>query len=473
MELVIVKLISSEVFMFSVPYYLMNVLTVAYLIFGCLVGLVSGFNYLLTKHYTHPSEAYSLATLTTTLSFSVTLLSVLLVPVDILAASGLKEIPQTNIGTLFLLVFGSMMFLAFCLIPFAYFYGEEDLESETLSEKLCESLKHTAGFMLVCCILIIVGLLFRPEKEDWGEGKEWVKKLFDLEHTGEAVVSFTVACLTLVGLVFWCFYTAFGMAQLPFTLVKGTKSLEEARTELDYDLSEVREQIRQIELRSTASNTRLTRKEKKQKAHLEKLQKQLTKKSERMTEKQRDNFQAISKVLKLLTPFRVALGVLTMVLSVIFFFSLFFGSVNKLVNSTCGFSCGFLTTKFTVLNPLDELLVLLSNYFPLDYLLFGVFVVYIYIASLYGLVTWGLRVCWVLVFEVRKKQTMPQALLVLSVVMMFVFLGICAELLSVLPGYVTFGSQTYTEEGQLKQCSLENFSEVHCTMSNISVFFNK
>jgi len=68
---------------------------------------------------------------------------------------------------------------------------------------------------------------------------------------------------------------------------------------------------------------------------------------------------------------------------------------------------------------------------------------------------------------------MPQALLVLSVVMMLVFLGICAEVLSVLPGYVTFGSQTYTEEEQLKQCSLENFSEVHCTMSNISVFFNK
>ncbi|CAG9328401.1 LMBRD1 [Blepharisma stoltei] len=462
----------------------MGVLFVAYCIFGTLMLLILFFNYTIVKYYTDTSEHYHLATVVTVLSLSITLFCVLLVPIDILIASGRVkdisdiDIPKETVRNIFLSLFSIMLLLAFMLIPFAYFYGEEqfdeiDSDGNALCEKICESMKYTASFMLICAVLVIVGLIFRPEKDEWGQGKEWIRQLFDVEHVGEAAISFTVACLTLVGLLLWCFYTAFGMAAMPFTLIKGKKSLEEAKNELEMDIGDVRDKIREIELRSAKSNTRMTRKEKRDKAKLEKMQKKLMARSSKISEKQKDSSQLLSRLLKFLTPFRVMLGVFALIFSLIFFFSLFFGAIDRLINSDCGFSCGFITSSSSIFNPLDSLLVYLSTMFPLDYLIFGLLILYIFIASIYGIVRWGIRFLCVSVFTIKKKRTMPQALLVASIIMMLVVLGISVAILTVVPAYTTFGSQKFVSDGKTVECSLENFNENECVMSNISSFFNR
>lgn len=63
--------------------------------------------------------------------------------------------------------------------------------------------------------------------------------------------------------------------------------------------------------------------------------------------------------------------------------------------------------------------------------------------------------------------------------MMLVFLGISIELLTILPSYTTFGSQTFensevtaTQSSTVK-CTLENFNPENCTMSNLSSIFNR
>lgn len=178
---------------------------------------------------------------------------------------------------------------------------------------------------------------------------------------------------------------------MPFTLIKGKKSLEETKNELDLDIGQIRDKIREIELRSAKSNTRMTRKEKRDKAQLDKMQKKLLVKSEKITEKQKDSSHLLSRILKFLTPFRVMLGVTALIFSLTFFLSLFFGAIDKLINSECGFSCGFITSSSSVFNPLDALLVYLSTLFPMDYFIFGLFMLYIFIASLYGIVCWGIR----------------------------------------------------------------------------------
>lgn len=155
----------------------MDVLTIAYCIFGILTISVLFFNYTIVKYYTDPSEHYILATVITTLSLSITLFCVLLVPIDILVSSGRVkdisdiDIPKETVQSLFLFLFSVMLLLAFMMIPFTYFFGEEqydeiDSDGNELCEKVCESLKYTASFMLVCAVLVIIGLIFRPEKNE-------------------------------------------------------------------------------------------------------------------------------------------------------------------------------------------------------------------------------------------------------------------------------------------------------------------
>lgn len=172
----------------------MEVVLLGYLIFACLLFVILGFNYVLVKYYTDPSESYCLATLISTLSLSVTLLAVLLVPVDILAASGGDDLLSSEVvGSALLALFVAMLLLAFLLIPFTYFFGEEradefDSERDVLIDRVCESLKSTLWYALICAVLILVGLVLRPQKESWSEGKEWVRQLFDADHAGEAAI---------------------------------------------------------------------------------------------------------------------------------------------------------------------------------------------------------------------------------------------------------------------------------------------
>ena len=465
----------------------MDILAAGYVIFAFLVSLTLLFNYLFVKYYCDPHESYALASIVTILSLSTTLTCVLLIPIDILVAAdnidGIEQVDNNTVRSIFLILFGIMLILAFVLTPFAYFYGEEsfdeiDSDPEAICEKICESSKYTAITMLVCAVLIIIGLIFRPEKESWGEGKEWVQKLFDVEHVGEAAISFTVACLTVIGGALWSFYTAYGMAALPLFLIKGTKSLDEAKYEIENDLGQIREKIREIELRSAKSNTSFTRKEKKEKMMLEHQQKRMMMKSEKISDKQKDTSQILTTILKVLTPFRVMIGVVCFSMSVLFTVSLVMGCINRLISSECGFSCGFITSTSAIFNPLDSLLVHISYYFPLDYLLFSTIILYIFIASLYGIVDWGIRlmcfnVSGIQIFSIKKKRTLPQALLLASITMMMMFLGIFMEILTITPTYSTFGYQTFMQGEEAVSCSLENFSEEHCVMSNVSSLFNK
>lgn len=385
---------------------MVDVISVGYCIFGALLIGILVFNFLLVKYYIDPSESYALATVVTMLSFSVTLMCVLLIPLDIFIASGQQEyleISHETIRELFFWLFICMLVLAFVLIPFTYFYGEEKLDDEIdddrveFCDKVCEALKYTMGFMLVCALLVIVGLIFRPNEEEWGEGKEWIRQMFDVDHVGEEAISFTVACLTMAGVSAWSLYSAYGLASLPWLLIKGTKSLEQTKNELNLDLSKLREKKREIQGKSQKSNTRPTRKEKKELARLTKQESKLLTKTEKLQELQKDRPPFISTVLKFLTPFRVMLGITAACLSILIFGSLFLGAIDRLLNSECGFSCGFMATQTSVFNPLDSVLVYFSTMFPLDYLLFGILMIYIFISSLYGIVSSGVKLLCVTV----------------------------------------------------------------------------
>jgi len=125
------------------------------------------------------------------------------------------------------------------------------------------------------------------------------------------------------------------------------------------------------------------------------------------------------------------------------------------------------------MNPLDTFLVIISKYFPLDYILLGFIVVYFYFATLSGIVRMGICLLCVNLFKIKAGGSKPQALLIATGILMFSLLALNWEILTLAPQYVTYGSQTYfNANNETVQCGLSAPTS-SCTMTQIGTIINR
>lgn len=59
-------------------------------------------------------------------------------------------------------------------------------------------------------------------------------------------------------------------------------------------------------------------------------------------------------------------------------------------------------------NPVDLALVALAKVFPLDYVLLGITILYVFLASLAGFIHVGIRCLWFKLFSIKRNKTQPQ-----------------------------------------------------------------
>merc|ERR1719235_474115 len=136
-----------------------------------------------------------------------------------------------------------------------------------------------------------------------------------------------------------------------------------------------------------------------------------------------------------------------MAVSLLVVSSLFITSLDRALNSPCGLSCGFTAREHVLFNPVDEILLRLSRIFPADFVLLGVVVVYIFSASIFGIIGLGIRVLCFTMYALRSRKSLPQALLILCNITAHILLALCMALLTIAPNYTAFGSQQVLREG--------------------------
>merc|ERR1719277_1911450 len=145
-----------------------------------------------------------------------------------------------------------------------------------------------------------------------------------------------------------------------------------------------------------------------------------------------------------------------MCISLLVTVSLLLTLIDRLVNSDCGLGCGYTLKERRIFNPVDEIFLRLSEIFPMDFLVLGVVVLYIFTASVFGIVCVGIRFLCFTMYALRVRKSMPQALLVLCNVMAYILLALCMALLTIAPNYTTFGSQTvHAEDGTTGWCAID------------------
>jgi len=482
------------------------------------VGVTLLVSYGITRTYVDKRETSAFVSLICTLGIAITLLCVLLIPVDIYVVSsslnadgsqsdpGLTSRTADAIQSLYYAMYVLLVVWAFFLLPFCYFFFEEESEDGRLGPRIWTALKYSIGFILFFFVLLTLGLVLKKGKQD--DSTDWKHRLANDFTGAEAILSFCIGCLACIGLIAYSVYAAYGLARMPLKLMSKARvrppslaSLDgiDVRTAEDVDLSLRRNQenMSYLESQYSMSGRAWSKEDQEQMKELKREHRRLQ--SLKTARARRSGHGGGSSVSRLgaggvsdgqelswsdkcwnfLVPIRMAIGILFIGLSLLIITSLSITVVDKFLHSDCGASCGYTLSKSTILNPIDEALKKLAQAFPMDCLAFGGLTLYIFLACVSGVVGLGVRFFIFHLYTVHKGRTMPNAFLMATWLFQMMTVTLNMEVLTLSPTYATFGNQfwlnaTSTEPDKHLPCDIHNIQvyENTCVQTQIGRFIN-
>ncbi|XP_031550447.1 probable lysosomal cobalamin transporter [Actinia tenebrosa] len=472
-----------------------EVLAEGWIPFTVVVVMTIIFSWFYIRYYQDSSLSEVSSTITAIVALTIALLTSALVPVDIFLVSYLKKSDgnwkewgsnsasrndlEDAVSTTYYVLYGLLAFLIFVLMPFMYFFFEEKDEDVTTRERVCNATKYTIGFFIVACVLLMVGA-FAPLKQPPKNITQWDQKFLFLKdelsaNKGETALSLLIGFLSLIGLLIMISYTAYGMTALPFAMLKGFKSAKREQEAVSRRIQENRERTRMIQAKYKDGRS-MHRRDRRQLSQLEDEEHLLTRQDRRLESAQ---LGWLNKCLKCCRPFEVVFGVFYLLFSLLLFVSLLLTCIDKAIHSE-GYKYGYVLPKAQLPNPINIIMVYAQQVFPLDYCLFVAIVLYFIYASMAGIKRTGIRCCWIKLFKIRPRHTLPQALLMMCVMLMLIVLSLNIMLFTLAPQYVMYGSQHYMGNSTVNNvttitayvCSTEVSSD-DCLMTRISVFLHR
>ncbi|ORZ09214.1 hypothetical protein BCR42DRAFT_423975 [Absidia repens] len=456
------------------------VVGIAWTVYGIVSVIFFLFSIGFTRYYQDKHERDVFATITSILALGLVLSCLALLPVDIFLVSstvdsltGLKKswaTPETieNMKFVVQLVYygcyGMIGLFCFFLIPFAYFYYEEEDVDQTRRDRIRGAFKYTSFFVAISIFLFLFALFLKPNLPPPKLDLDWFKKIL-MESNGEKTIAFVIACLAFLGMLILIGYTAPGLSLFPIGLIKGRKRLDVENEDVDNQLTVVRERQRALHAKYSGSNKLMTTHDYRNMENLEDEERILVRRLRGIEEDKKSIWQ---KMLTFLRPFEVIIGIFSFILTWVIILSMFLTIVDKISSSICGRQCGYIISHPRLFNPINFIFVNLSKWFPLDYIFMVVLILYYFMATLSGLVTMGIRFLWMNLYRIRRNGTAPQGLLMTAVLLTLSLLALNYTVTTtVAPGYAHFGSQVYCNFtiGDQRDCSDRNEYIIPCDLN--------
>ncbi|CAA9989953.1 LMBR1 domain-containing protein, putative [Plasmodium knowlesi strain H] len=441
------------------------------------------------RHFVKADESTFLTAATFVLSLSTSFILVLFIPVDIYLVSNGDieisnlEITQRLVSKFYHSIFWVLIFEAYILVPFSYFYVKnkryyrnEFDDYIVPCENVIESFKKTIYFICLIVALSIIGLVYRPGHKlamEKGKELEYISDLLDMKHTGESAILFLMGCVVLIGVSFWVTYTSYGIACLPLSFLQ-QKNIEYDKKEIETRFANLKEKEMVIKHKYRESSE-IRGSDKYEILRIEKMQRALSRYNYKLQEIEKTSESWLSYVIGIVLTCRVITGLVFLTFSFSVYISLLASITDKYLNSVCAYKCGFVLEKInTIFNLLDSSLILFSRFFPLDIFIIASLAIYIFCCSLYGIVNVGIRVCFIPLYKLKARRSSPETMLVLCFVIIHIILVLIMTLLTIAPNYITYGIQRIriNDTPAFIKCSLKTDKNV-CKMSVLSVFFNK
>jgi len=429
------------------------------------------------------------------LGLFVSLVTSILVPVDVFLISYMKNSDgswkpwadssdvrdslKDSITYGYYTCYSIILFFAFFLIPSNYFYhglspgSEEDDEEVTVGQRLCHSFKYTTLTLFIFSLLVVGGIFIPfsgspPDNSSHWEEFSWF--LTELENNkGQDLLIFLLNTLNIIGLCLLIFYTGYGVSSLPCGLMRPRRGVRRMRNSVERQIEEIERNIRDISGRQGGGP--VPRFEQSQLERLEQQARLLRREHRDLDQRTKT---AVSRIQVILRPFEMLLGVTYSVLGFLLFLSLLLTNVDKALHSG-GPRTGYALQNSSLPHPVDLLLVLAQQVFPLDYVLYSLLVLFLLSCSMSGISNLGIRCFCLLLYKIRAWRTPPRGLLLLVLSLMFIILAQSVIMFSIVPDYAMFGNQHYkVTEGNvttIARCSTKNLAleKDDCVPSRIAV----
>ncbi|KAM9988463.1 hypothetical protein ACTFIZ_012200 [Dictyostelium cf. discoideum] len=456
-------------------------ISVGWIAFAGVILTLIALNYFVVKYYSDKHESGKITTIISVIGLTLTLLCVMLIPVDILNVSTMSNSDGTQISQdsisqrtegvkmLYYILYGSILGVSLILVPFAYFYHEEYDENIPTCSRVYAGCKFTIFFILFTIILLVVGAFIRPGSKpiDNENVKNWINDEVLNQNAIESSVLFAISCLTVLGFLVFAIYTSYGLSAFPIGLIKGKKRIDDDKSDINKDLWKTKEKS-SFYSSKYASGKSLSEKEQSTLSLLRGKERALAKRSERLD----NSNKGIRKILVIFRPFAFVFGFIFILVSLLIIISIVLSLVDKISSSVCGSACGFLSTYPQLKNPFDIILIKLAPYFPLDYIIIGGLIFFIYSCTLSGITRIGIRFLWINMFEFGYRKTFPQGLLLASVLLMLSNLCLNMQIVNLAPRYVMYGTQVYLNGTSVLPCSINAPTNL-CIMSEIGVLTSR
>lgn len=416
------------------------------------------------------------------------LLALFTAPVDVFLLE--NSLPRVHasvqaLRVLYKVYFAGLALYSFVGAPLVYNYAKQtEIAHLTLKfaarDRFLAALKRTAcflvGFGFIMVMALIILLCGKPASSDI----DWLKPLLQWSSDLETFLRLIIGILVLFGTYLWLFVSARGLASVPIVgLLMEDHSVDENKNTFQDLLNEnaleaqATEQTKETILRRYATTQQMSA------ADQERLEQ--LKIREKMLQERRDVLNANLQRFAIGSRFscwRVPLGVTLLLFSLLLVVSMLITTVDKMVHSS--FSRGYLLNEPKFPNPVDGLLVLASRFFPLDYILFAIIFIYMFVVSFVVLVRHGVAFLCFRLGRLQLRLTSSATMVVVSLVLVYVAIVGLFSVLTLAPQYATFGHQMYADEktSLVHHCTLEeaakNIDQAtgHCRMSQLAHFYN-
>ncbi len=291
------------------------------------------------------------------------------------------------------------------------------------------------ALLLVICLIVA---FFNRDLSD--HPTDWLKDIVNTENYGTRAVSYIFAGITVVGLFIWNTYVAYGLAAFPVGLVKSFVFLRNNKNKLEQQLELIKDKIRLMQNKYDLSGKEMSKRDKKDLAKCKGEKRYLLQKLDRF-DKYANSWTV--KLQPLVYPVKLLIALIFVLITLFFFSSLIVSLIDRIINSECGILCGFLAAQPKLFVPFDQLLSVASNVFPLDYILFTLFILFFLFGAIVGLANIGINFFILRLYKIRFRNTVPQGLLTACVFLMLCIVVFTFTCINYAPQYVTFGSETY------------------------------
>ncbi|RKF58450.1 putative lysosomal cobalamin transporter [Erysiphe neolycopersici] len=450
-----------------------------WLAYGVIIGLVALASIIFTYTYQSNRDRSAFVSIIIIISLTSLLATILLLPVDVALVSstnssrlGIKKewaTPEkiqeivSRLKIFYITLYSVDAALCLVIIPFTYFFYEEydDVEAEeghqTLAQRIFGALKYTLMFTILLLFIFLAGFLTPTVRNSKCSqfDLDFFRRLIIEDH-GERAITFSLGLLISIGTILYTFFTATGMAVLPLSLIKSQPTIDASNlhTKSTNFLNENRERQRQLQYRTIRNNHAEDHREHERLVNEERIL--IRRKNHAIKLHKYDNRPTVRILKKLensLKPLKVIGGILLLCFSIIIWTSILVTGVDKAKNSLCQQECGYILNNMNIFQPLNYIFVECSKVFPLDNVVMVILTLFFLSSSVVGIVKIGIRFFWIKLLEIRKGRTLPQAMLIITIILALIILALNYSIvMMVVPHYATFGTQTFCD-------ALENFPD--------------